>query len=256
VSTVELNHAISGRASGPPLLLGGSLGTNLTMWEPQVRVLSERFRVVAFDQRGHGSSPSPRGPYSIADLGRDVVALMDRLELESAFYVGLSIGGMAGIWLGAEAPERIRRMVLMCTSAHAPAASNWIERAQKVRDAGTPEVIADAVVARWFTPDWSHSHAEEVARHRAMIAATDADGYASCCEAIATMDLREALPRVSAPTLGISAAEDLALPPEHQRLIAAGIPGARLETIENAAHIVSAQHPETVNRLIEEHLPA
>jgi 3-oxoadipate enol-lactonase len=253
---VDLNHVITGPADAPALLLGGSLGTNLTMWEPQIPALAQSFRVIAFDQRGHGHSPSPPGPYSIAELGQDVLALMDRLELPSAFYVGISIGGMAGIWLGSQASDRISRMVLMCTSAHAPPASNWLERAEKVRDAGTPEVIADAVVARWFTPGWAGTHGEVVARHRAMIAATDAEGYASCCEAIAAMDLRDALANVSVPTLVISAAEDPALPPEHQRLIAAGIPGARLETIEDGAHIVSAQHPETVNRLIEEHLSA
>jgi 3-oxoadipate enol-lactonase len=256
VSTVELNHVITGAADAPALLLGGSLGTNLTMWEPQMRVLAESFRVIAFDQRGHGRSPAPPGPYSIADLGQDVVALMDRLELADAFYAGISIGGMAGIWLGSQAPGRIRRMVLMCTSAYAPPASNWLERAQTVSAAGTPEVIADAVVARWFTPGWAQTHTAEVARHRAMIAGTDAGGYAACCEAIAAMDLRDELPRVSVPTLVVSAAEDPALPPEHQQLIAAGIPGARLQTIEDGAHIVSAQHPETVNRLIEEHLSA
>jgi 3-oxoadipate enol-lactonase len=236
------------------LLLGGSLGTNLGMWEPQVRELSRRFRVVAFDHRGHGRSPSPPAPYAISDLGMDVLALMDRLGIERASYAGISIGGMAGIWLGANAGERLERLVLLCTSAHAPPPSRWLDRAAAVRAAGSTEVIADAVVERWFTPAWSLAHPDAVAAHRAMIVATDPEGYCGCCEALAAMDLRAALPRVSAPTLVIGGREDLALPPEHQKLIAAAIPGARLELIADAAHIASAQQPELVNRLIEEHL--
>jgi 3-oxoadipate enol-lactonase len=254
--TVPLNHEVSGPEGAPTLLLGNSLGTNLSMWEPQVAVLSRRFRVVTFDQRGHGASPVPPAPYAIEDLGADVVALMDHLGITRASYVGLSIGGMAGIWLGANAPDRLERLVLMCTSSYAPPASRWMERVATVRAAGTTEAIADAVVERWFTPGFSAAHPDTIAAHRAMIAATDAEGYCGCCEAIAAMDLRAALPTITVPTLVISAVEDQALPTEHQRLIAAGIPDARLELIEDAAHIASAQQPDAINRLIEEHLAA
>jgi 3-oxoadipate enol-lactonase len=142
----------------------------------------------------------------------------------------------------------------MCTSAYAPPASRWRDRADAVRGAGTTDVIADAVVERWFTPAWSTAHPDRVAAHRAMIAATDPGGYSACCEAIADMDLRGDLPRVSVPTLVISAAEDLALPPEHQRVIAENIPGAGFESVADAAHMASAEQPDAVNRLIEEHL--
>ena len=245
-----------GAQSAPVVILGNSLGTNLSMWQPQLADLSRSFRVITFDQRGHGGSPVPPGPYTIAQLGEDIVSLMDQLGVQRASYVGLSIGGMAGIWLGAHAPQRLDRLVLMCTSAHAPPASRWYERVAAVHAAGTTAVIADAVVERWFTPAWSAAHPERVAAHRAMIAATDPDGYSACCEAIAEMDLREELPQVAVPTLVISAAEDLALAPEHQRLIAANIPGARFELVADAAHIASAEQPTVVNRLIEEHLCA
>jgi 3-oxoadipate enol-lactonase len=254
--TAPLNHEVSGPEGAPALLLGNSLGTNLSMWEPQVAVLSKRYRVITFDQRGHGASPVPPAPYAIEDLGADVVALMDHLGITRASYVGLSIGGMAGIWLGANAPDRLERLVLMCTSSYAPPASRWMERVATVRAAGTTEAIADAVVERWFTPGFSAAHPDTIAAHRAMIAATDAEGYCGCCEAIAAMDLRAALPTITVPTLVISAVEDQALPTEHQRLIAAGIPDARLELIEDAAHIASAQQPDAINRLIEEHLAA
>lgn len=256
MSAVALNHAVTGPEDAPVLLLGASLGTNRSMWEPQIGVLSRTHRVVTFDTRGHGRSPVPPAPYEVAELGADVLALIDQLGLARVSYVGLSIGGMAGIWLGANAADRLDRLVLMCTSAHAPPASRWLERAAAVRAAGTTEVIADAVVERWFTPAWSAAHPGSVAAHRAMIAATDPEGYSGCCEAIAAMDLRGALPEISVPTLVIGGREDLALPNEHQRLIAANIPGARLELIADAAHIASAEQPEVVNRLIEEHLSA
>lgn len=253
---MRLHHQTVGPEDAPVVLFGNSLGTNLSMWAPQVGALSRRFRVITFDQRGHGASPVPPGPYTMADLGQDVAALMDQLGIRRASYVGLSIGGMAGIWLGANLSERFERLVLMCTSAYAPPASRWHERVAAVRAAGSTEAIADAVVEGWFTPAWATEHPDRVAAHRAMIATTNPDGYCSCCEAIAGMDLRDALPSVPVPTLVISAADDRALPHEHQRLIADGIPGARLESVESAAHIASAEQPEVVNRLIEEHLCA
>lgn len=256
MTDVLLNHRIVGPQDAPVLLLGESLGTNTSMWEPQVEALSTRFRVIAFDHRGHGGSPVPPTPYAMADLGADVVALMDHLGVERASYAGLSIGGMVGIWLGANAANRIDRLVLMCTSAYAPPASRWLDRAAAVRSAGTTEVIADAVVSGWFTPEWAHANPETVAAHRAMIVATDPEGYSGCCEALAAMDLRDDLPRISAPTLVIGAVQDLALSTEHQRLIADAVPGARLELVDDAAHIASAQQPQTINRLIQEHLSA
>ena len=152
-----LHHEISGPDGAPALVMGGSLGTTLKMWDGQLP-LAERLRLVRFDHRGHGGSPVPAPPYEIADLGRDVLALMDALRIERASYCGTSIGGMAGMWLGANAPERIEKLVLICTSAHMPPASAWRERAAAVLEAGSPEVVADAVVERWLTPDYAAEH--------------------------------------------------------------------------------------------------
>jgi 3-oxoadipate enol-lactonase len=233
--------------------MGSSLGTSLDMWDSQL-ALAERLRLVRLDHRGHGRSPVPPGPYEIADLGRDVLELMDALEIERASYCGLSIGGMVGMWLGVNAPERIERLVLICTSAHLPPAEGWAERAAKVRAAGTVGVVADAVVARWLTPAYAEEHPELVAELRAMLIATDPEGYASACGAIERMDLRDQLGRIAAPTLVISGAGDEATPPEHQELIAAAIRGARLETIEPAAHLAAVEQPARVNELIADHL--
>jgi 3-oxoadipate enol-lactonase len=250
-----LNHRLDGPEAAPPLVLCGSLGTNLEMWEPQLPLARAR-RLIRLDQRGHGGSPVPDGPYSIADLGRDVLATLDRLGLDRVSYCGLSIGGMIGQWLAINAPKRLHRLVLICTAAYLPPRTGWIERATTVRGAGTAEAVADAVIARWFTAPFADREPEVVARHRAMIAATPAEGYAACCEAIADMDLRPALPGVPIPALVIAGAQDPSTPPEHGRAIADAIPGARFERLDPAAHLSSVERAADVNRLIEDHLEA
>jgi 3-oxoadipate enol-lactonase len=250
---VILHHEIAGPDHAPVLLLGSSLGTTLRMWDGQ-QPLAERLRLFRFDHRGHGASPVPPPPYEIADFARDVLALMDHLGIERASYCGLSIGGMVGIWLGAHAPDRIDKLILVCTSAHIPPASMWHERARAVLAAGSPDAIADGVVERWLTPGFAAEHADVRAALRAMLADTDATGYAASCGAIERMDLRGELARIAAPTLVISGADDPATPLEHQGLIAAAIPGARHEIVGPAAHLAAVEQPQAVNRLILEHL--
>jgi 3-oxoadipate enol-lactonase len=242
-----IHHESTG--DGPPVLMGSSLGTSLHMWDAQLP-LAGRFRLIRYDHRGHGESPTPPGPHEIADLAGDVLGL----GIDRAHYVGLSIGGMIGMWLAANAPERIDRLVLICTSAHMPPASNWQERAATVREAGSTEPIADAIVDRWLTPGFAAAHPQERAKLRSMLTSADAEGYAACCGAIERMDLRADLSRITAPTLVISGADDLATPVEHQRLIAEAIPGARHEIVSPAAHTAAVEQADAVNRLIEEHL--
>jgi 3-oxoadipate enol-lactonase len=254
VSVCELHYEREGAADAPALVLGSSLGTTLEMWDPQVPQLRAGHDLVRFDHRGHGRSPVPSGPYSIDELGTDVLRLLDVMELARVSYCGLSLGGMVGMWLAINAPERIDRLVLLCTSAHLPPASGWHERAATVRSAGSSEPIADAVLGRWFTEPFKREHPDVVARHRRMVADTPPEGYAACCEAIAALDLRDRLPRIVAPTLVIGAAQDPSTPPEHQRAIAAAVPGARLEILDPCAHLASVERAELVSMLIAEHL--
>jgi 3-oxoadipate enol-lactonase len=248
-----LHHEIHGPEGGPTLLLGGSLGTTLRMWDRQLP-LADRIRIIPFDHRGHGGSPVPPGPYEIEDLGRDVLELMDSLGLERALFCGLSIGGMVGMWLGANAPERIERLVLICTSAHMPPASAWQERVAVITAAGSVEPLADAVVGRWLTPGYAAEHPKVRAELRAMLAASPPDGYVACCGAIERMDLRGSLGAIKAPTLVISGSEDPSTPPDHQQAIAAAIPAARHEVVGPAAHLAAVEQPDEVNQLILEHL--
>lgn len=248
-----LHYEIAGPADAAPVLMGGSLGTTLRMWDGQLP-LAAHVRLVRFDHRGHGDSPVPPGPYEIADLGRDVLEVMDGLELERASYCGLSLGGMVGMWLGANAAERIDRLVLLCTSAYMPPASMWQQRAATVRRAWSVQPLVDSVIERWLTPAFAGAHPDEVRTLRSMLANTPAEGYAACCEAIERMDLRPDLARITAPTLVISGSDDPSTPPEHQRVIADAIGGSRHETITPAAHAVAVEQPGAVNDLILEHL--
>jgi 3-oxoadipate enol-lactonase len=253
VTATTLFQRTSGPLGAPTLLLGGSLGSNLDMWRPQLAALTQRLRVVRFDHRGHGGSPAPAGPYSIEALGRDVLALLDRLGIERASYCGLSLGGMVGMWLAAHAPERIDRLVLICTAAHLPPAEGWLARAGQVRTGGMGSV-ADAVLGRWFTPRFRAALPARVAPYRTMIAACPAEGYAGCCEAISAMDLRDDLARIVAPTLVIAGADDPATPPEHGERIHEGIAGSRLVVVPSAAHLANVEQPESISHLLLDHL--
>jgi 3-oxoadipate enol-lactonase len=250
----EVAYVEQGARDAEPLVLASSLGTTNAMWEPQVAALAERYRLIRYDTRGHGRSPAPTGPYGIDDLGADVLALLDRLELELVSFCGLSIGGMTGMWLAANAPERIRKLVVACSSPHIPPADAWAERAQTVRAAGSTEPIADTVVSRWLTPAFAQARPDVREWLRAMLVSSPAEGYASCCEAIEQMDLRGALPAIRAPTLVIGGEFDPAAPPgQHARVIAELVPGARLELVP-AAHVASVELPDAVTQLIIDHL--
>jgi 3-oxoadipate enol-lactonase len=183
------------------------------------------------------------------DLGSDLIALLDQLEIGRASLCGLSIGGMISMWAAAHAPERIERVVLCCTSARLGPPESWHERAATVRAKGV-EAIADAVLGRWFTPGFREAHPEVLEGMRRILTATPREGYAGCCEAIAEMDLTGDLPSITAPTLVLSAEHDPATPPEHGRRIAELIPGARFELVSNAAHLASVERPDLTTMAI------
>lgn len=252
--TVRLHHRVSGRPDRPTVVVGGSVGSTLTTWEPQLAALSAEFQVIAYDHRGHGGSPALPGPYAIEDLARDVVALLDDHQVARAHFVGLSLGGMVAQWMAARQADRVDRLALFCTTAYYADRRPWQERAATVR-AGGLEAIADAVVERWLTDDYRRDHPAEMAGLRAMVVGIDSEGYAGCCEAIADMDLRPDLSRIKAPTLVVAGAEDPAVPPERMRELAAEISGSRF-VIVPGAHVPPLEHPEVVTNLLLEHLDA
>jgi 3-oxoadipate enol-lactonase len=247
----DLHHRVDGPDGAPALVLSNSLGTDMSLWEPQLPALTKRFRVVRYDTRGHGRSPVPDRELTIADLGADLLGMLDHVGVERVSLAGVSLGGMASMWAASEAPERVERLVLCCTSARLGPPEMWQERIDTVRADGLG-ALADATMKRWFTPA---ADPAVVARFHAMISGMPAAGYAACCAAIRDMDLRERLPRIAAPTLVIGATDDTSAPPaEHAEIIAAGIPGARLLVLDRAAHLANVERADAVTAVMEEHL--
>jgi len=253
MAAVEVHHVVTGPADAPVVVLSSSLGATHRMWDANLAALEEHFRVVRYDTRGHGGSPVPPGPYDIDDLADDVVALLDHLGVERAHVVGLSLGGMTAMRLAARNPERVDRLVLLCTGAHLTPSSAWTDRAATVRADGTA-AVAEAVVGRWFTPDFLDANPATRKGCEEMVATTPAEGYAGCCEVIAAMDLRPDLPRISAPTLAIAGADDPATPPPHLAAIAENVQHGRLLVVPDSAHLANAQQPGEITPAIIDHL--
>jgi 3-carboxy-cis,cis-muconate cycloisomerase/3-oxoadipate enol-lactonase len=247
----RLAYELGGPEQAPVLVLSNSMGTTSAMWDEQLAALTGRLRVLRYDHRGHGASEAPPGPYRIEQLGRDLLGLLDDLGLDQVSFCGLSLGGMIGIWLAANAPDRIDRLALCCTAATVNG-EVYLERAAKVRAGGTGSVVAE-VVDRWFTPAFRRAAPHQVERAVAMLLATSEEGYAGCCEALAAMDLRAGLPAITAPTLVIAGADDLATPLARAEAIVAAIPKARLEVVAGAAHLANIEQPEQVTRLLLDH---
>jgi 3-oxoadipate enol-lactonase len=245
----DLHAVVDGPDAAPVLLLGPSLGTTVDLWRHQVPALAERFRVIRYDLRGHGGSAAPAGPYTLDDLGSDVLALMDRLGVARAHVAGVSLGGMVSMWLAAHAPLRVDRLVTVCSSAKMEPESMWRDRAAVVRANGLPS-IADALIDRWFPPDVVAGRPDLVALANSMIARVPDEGYAGCCEALADLDLAPDLPRVGAPTLAIAGGDDLATPPMHSERIAALVLDSRLALVPGAAHLAVLSHPALVTDLM------
>lgn len=250
--TVELNHEVTGE--GWPVVLSGSLGSDLHMWDPQAELLAAAgFQVIRYDHRGHGGSPAPDGPYTLEELAADAIALLDRLGLRQVSWVGLSLGGMVGMWLAEHEPSRVDRLVLCCTSASLGPASMWQERAHIARTDGL-RALAEPVVSRWVTPGFAEANPDTVRWLRDMVASHSPEGYASCCTAIEQMSIVDSLGTITAPTLVIAGAEDPATPPDHGQRIVDAVPDARLAVVPNAAHLGNIEQPAAFTGLIINHL--
>lgn len=255
MSTVALHYELSGPKDAAVVVLSGSLGTTCTMWEPQASTLSDELRVLRYDHRGHGHSPAPPGPYSLDELGGDLVALLDTLGIDRVSFCGLSMGGFVGIWLATRRPERVSSLLLASTSAYPGNAGFWNDRAASVRSGGMGELAAGSA-PRWFSESFAAEHPEVVEPIIGELAALCPEGYASCCEAIAAVDLREVLGEVTVPALVVTGSVDVAISPENGEALAGGIPGARLVAFEGAGHLLNLERPEIFNALARSHFDA
>jgi 3-oxoadipate enol-lactonase len=249
---VALAYSLIGDRDKPMLVLSSSLGTTRDMWASQLPLQSHHC-LLLYDHRGHGESPAPAGPYTIDELGGDVVALLETLGVGVVSFCGLSLGGMVGLWLASRHPDRVDRLVAMSALARLEPASGYTERAAAARTRGMPAIAAD-VVSRWFTPDFGEQHRETVETFTTTLAGMSAEGYASSCEALASADLRRNVSRIDAPTLLIAGAEDPIVPPAAAVMFGSSFREATVAVVPDAAHLSNVQQPEMVNRLVLEHL--
>ncbi len=247
-----LRFRFDGPDAAPCVVLLSSLGATFEMWEPQVPRLAGFCRVLRLDHRGHGGSPAPAGPYTIGDLGRDVVGALDSLGVERAAFCGISLGGMVAMWVAAHHPERTTSLVLACTAPQLGPADAWVERAARARTTGTGALL-DGLYERWFPAEVRKERPELRAEVASMVTSTDDEGYASCCEAIATMDLRPDLPRIQAPALVIAGTEDPVTPPATELALAQAL-GAGLVVLPGAGHVANLAATEEFTEAVVTHL--
>ena len=226
----------------PVLMLSNSLGTNLHIWDEQVAPFTRHFRLVRYDRRGHGRSGVPKGPYSMERLGRDALAILDGLGIEKVNWCGLSMGGMVGQWLGANAPKRIDKLILSNTSCYFADKASWNDRIKLVREQGLTAIV-DANMERWFTKAFRERSPQAIARIREMFLATNIEGYVACGQAIRDMDHRPLLMKIGAPTLVIAGRHDPATSSEAGEFIAQHAPNAKLVILETA-HIANIEQPQ------------
>jgi len=218
LADVRLHYRFDGDDDAPVLMLSNSLGTDLAMWDPQVPYLAERYRVLRYDSRGHGRSEVTKGPYVIAQLARDTLGLLDYLRLRQVRFCGLSIGGMVGQWLGANAAKRFERLVLCNTAAQIGSHEIWNDRMDAVNKRGMAAIV-DGVLARWYTAPFIAAAPDSIAATREMLLTTPASGYVACCAAVRDMDLRDSTSRITVPTLVIAGTYDMVTTPAAGRFL-------------------------------------
>ena len=249
-----INVEVAGRDDAPVLMLSNSLGTNLHMWDPQMAEFTKQFRVVRYDRRGHGKSGAPKGPYSFERFGRDILAVIDALKIKKMNWCGLSMGGMDGQWLGANAPDRLDKLVLANTNFYYADKSPWADRIKFIREKG-PAGFVDTNMARWLTEGFRQRNPQETERMKEMFLASNRDGYAECVGAIRDMDFRATNPGITAPTLVIVGAHDPATPPSYGEEIAGQIKGAKLVSLD-ASHISNVEQPAAFSKAVLDFLKA
>src|SRR6202163_1771663 len=232
-------YELDGPPNAPTLVLSNSLGTNLSLWDSQLSVFSQSFRVLRYDSRGHGQTSVTQGEYSVEVLGRDVLQLLDALNLDRVNFCGLSIGGMTGMWLAVNAPQRLERLVLSNTAPKIGKPDAWNERIRAVREGGT-QAVAQQVIERWFTPEFRRNHPDEVAKTRRMIESTGTEGYVGSCAAVRDFDFWKNVATIRAQTLVIAGTHDQSVPPPDAQKLAKQIPGARYLEL-SAAHISNVE---------------
>lgn len=251
----RLYYELEGDGDKPVLILSNSLGTNLHMWDGQMAAFKEHFQVLRYDSRGHGKSEAGPGPYTIEQLGRDVLDLAAKLNIEKFRYCGLSKGGNVGQWLGVNAPEKLEKLVLCNTASWFGPPDLWQARITQVRGNGMGDIV-DNVIERWFSQSYIQSKNPEIERIAEMLRTTPAEGYAACCEALRDVDLRDDIKSIQTPTFIIAGEVDPATDVSKAEYIHSQIKGSHLEVIPGVAHLSNVEKPEVFTRHVLDFLLA
>jgi len=248
ISGGGIHYRIDGDDDAPVLVLSNSLGTDLSMWEPQVAALSASFQVLRYVSRGHGRSLVTPGPYRIELLARDLVSLLDRLRIARAHFCGLSLGGMVGIWLAAHVPQRVDKLVLANSAARLGPPEFWDSRIEAVLQGGM-NAVAGVIIERWFTPTFMGRCPNDVSAVRRTLLGISPDGYIACCRAIRDMDQLADLTSIRSPALVIAGQYDPATPPVTCRMIGDAIRGARFVELPTA-HLSNIEAADAFNAAV------
>ena len=255
-ATLEIHYAENGSADAPALLFSNSLAANLSMWQAQADYFSDRFRVIRYDQRGHGDTAVPPGPYTFEQLSDDAVALLDALDIASAHFVGLSMGGMTALGLALDHSDRVASITACnCVAGYPPdGVKVWDERIAAVSEAGL-EPVLDATLERWFTAPTRAARPDDMTAVRNMIAATPVEGYIGCCGALKKLNYLDRLSNISLPTLFIAGTHDLGAPATAMRDMHAQVAGSRYVELD-AAHVSNIERPAEFNAALADFLPS
>ncbi len=248
VGGVRIACRSEGEHARPAVVFSNSLASDHHMWDGQVAALIADFRIIRYDTRGHGASDAPEGPYSIDLLARDCLAVLDHFSIEKAHFVGLSLGGMVGQWLGAEAAERFHSLTLCDTASDMPKAV-WDERIAQVEASGMASIV-ETTLERWFTAPYRERTPNELDSVRQMVASTSTSGYLGCAAAIRDMALGPLLGGISMPTRVIVGAEDVSTPLAKAQALNDAIAGSDLVVIPEAAHLPNLEQPESFNQAL------
>ncbi|CAM5458145.1 3-oxoadipate enol-lactonase 2 OS=Afipia felis OX=1035 GN=catD_3 PE=4 SV=1 [Afipia felis] len=248
VDGCAINVQVDGRKDAPPLMFSNSMGCSLEMWQPQMAALTQKFRVIRYDRRGHGKSAMSNVGYSVERFGKDAIAILDHLGVTKTHWCGISLGGVVGQWMAATAPERIDRLVLSNTTSYVADPTNWLNRIKAIQESGLAS-IADAVLAGWLTEEFRQHHPDVVTSLREALVSTDLGAYAGCCATLSRLDQRELLPLIGNPTLIIAGEYDKSTPIPAAELLKSRIPDTRMEIIK-AAHISNIEAAGRFNELV------
>ena len=253
VNDIDVAYQWDGLATGPVLVLSNSLMSNYTMWDDTVGALTDRYRVLRYDTRGHGRSGVTPGPYSIASLAEDLIALLDALNVKRAHVVGLSMGGMIAQYVGANHPERVLSLGLCNTASEMPPRSTWAARIESAQQGGIG-ALADGTIQRWFREGFTQRSPEKINTVRQMVLATPLEGYIACASAVRDMAQTTMLLKIKAPTLVMTGRQDPACTVEQGTVLHRMIDGSKFEIIEDAAHLSNIEQPEVFNRNLRQFL--